>query len=87
VQEALTNALKHAHGSRTAVRVQHGEGEIRVQVSTGGSRSVKPPLPGGGRGLAGLAERVALLGGEFSADPQAGGGFVVRARIPVDGPA
>ncbi|GAB3659282.1 histidine kinase [Glycomyces tarimensis] len=83
VQEALTNALKYAHGSRTSVRARHGEREITVEISTADS-SARAPVPGGsGRGLAGLRERVDVLGGDFSADPQAGGGFVVRARIPV----
>ncbi|MFJ9560386.1 sensor histidine kinase [Streptomyces fuscichromogenes] len=115
VQEALTNALKYAHGSRTSVRVRHDEKEITVEVGTTGpgASSASPSSPGGGagpgetsgsgeggrvgrsggspggsgRGLAGLRERVALLGGEFSAGRQADGAFVVRARIPVGNPA
>ncbi|WP_203924877.1 histidine kinase [Rugosimonospora africana] len=82
VQEALTNALKYAHGSRTAVRVRHLAREILVEVSTDGSGSRAASPGGSGRGLAGLRERVDVLGGEFSADQRAGGGFVVRARIP-----
>jgi signal transduction histidine kinase len=82
VQEALTNALKYAHGSRTAVHVCHSQREITVEVSTEGSGSGTASPGGSGRGLAGLRERVGVLGGEFSADPRAGGGFVVRARIP-----
>jgi signal transduction histidine kinase len=82
VQEALTNALKHARGSRTSVRVHHGEREIAVEVSTDGSGSRGASPGGSGRGLAGLRERVGVLGGDFSADRQAGAGFVVRARIP-----
>ncbi len=79
VQEALTNALKHARGSRTSVRVDHGEREIEVAVSTEGPGSASPG--GSGRGLAGLRERVGLLGGDFSADHH-GTGFLVHARIP-----
>ncbi|MDP4511496.1 sensor histidine kinase [Nonomuraea turcica] len=82
VQESLTNALKYAHGSRTVVRMRYGEKEITVDVSTEGSGSRAGSPGGSGRGLAGLRERVDALGGEFSADRQAGGGFVVRARIP-----
>lgn len=83
VQESLTNALKYAHGSRTSVQVCHGEREITVEVSTDGSGAGTATSPGGsGRGLAGLRERVGILGGDFSADRGAGGGFVVRARIP-----
>lgn len=82
VQEALTNALKYAHGSRTSVRVHHGEEEITVEVSTDGPGS-RAGSPGGtGRGLAGLRDRVDVLGGDFSAGLRAGGGFHVRARIP-----
>jgi signal transduction histidine kinase len=87
VQEALTNALKYAHGIRTSVAVRHGEKETTVEVGTEatGSGAVSPG--GSGRGLAGLRERVELLGGEFSAGPRAGGGFVVRARIPSGSPS
>jgi signal transduction histidine kinase len=87
VQESLTNALKYAHGSRTEVRVRYGEKEIYVEVGTDGSGSRTGAPGGSGRGLAGLRERVDALGGEFSADRQAGGGFVVRARIPAGSPS
>ena len=87
VQEALTNALKYAHGSRTSVRLRYGEREIIVEVSTDGSGSRAGSPGGSGRGLAGLRERVDALGGEFSADRRAGGGFVVRARIPAGSPS
>ncbi|MFD4597807.1 sensor histidine kinase [Streptomyces sp. NPDC058464] len=87
VQEALTNALKYAHGSRTSVRVRHGGKEITVEVGTDGSGPAPASLGGSGRGLAGLRERVAVLGGEFSAGPADDGRFVVRARIPAGSPA
>ncbi len=82
VQEALTNALKHARGRRTVVRVRHEEGAIDVEVATDGGGRTAGPGEGGGRGLAGLRDRVALLGGDVSAGREAGGIFVVRARIP-----
>ena len=81
VQEALTNALKYAHGSRTEVLVRHRSAEIFVEVSTDGTGK-RPAVGGSGRGLAGLRERVDLLGGEFSAGGRPGGGFRVTARIP-----
>ncbi|MEU7840060.1 histidine kinase [Micromonospora sp. NPDC049114] len=87
VQEALTNALKYARGSRTTVHVQHGEMETTVQVSTEGSGSYSEGPGGSGRGLAGLRERVDVLGGDFSAGRQADGSFVVRARIPTGSPS
>ena len=78
----------HADGGRTTVRVEHGKGEITVQESTDGGPGRSAELLGGsGRGLAGLRERVGVLGGEFSAGHQAAGGFVVHARIPVGSPS
>ncbi|MCR6487763.1 histidine kinase [Amycolatopsis sp. OK19-0408] len=77
VREALTNALKHAHGSPTTVLVRHGNGAVTVEVGTAGARPRATPVGG----LAGLRERVAVLGGEFTAGPE-DGGFLVRARIP-----
>ncbi|MGP3959961.1 sensor histidine kinase [Nonomuraea sp. 3N208] len=87
VQESLTNALKYAHGSPTVVHVRYGEKEISVEVSTDGPGSRAASPGGSGRGLAGLRDRVVALGGEFSADRQAGGGFLVRARIPAENPS
>ncbi|WP_229067485.1 histidine kinase [Actinoplanes sp. DH11] len=87
VQEALTNALKYAHGSRTTVHVHHGKGETTVEISTDGSGSGSASPGGSGRGLAGLRERVTVLGGDFSAGAQTGGGFLVRARIPAGNPS
>lgn len=81
VQEALTNALKYAHGGRTVVHVRYTEEETTVEVTTDPGSSTASP-GGSGRGLTGLRERVDALGGEFSADRRADGGFVVRARIP-----
>ncbi|QKG23715.1 two-component system sensor kinase [Actinomadura verrucosospora] len=85
VQEALTNVLKYAHGSRAEVEVRYAGREITVEVGNDGSGSRAAAVGGSGRGLAGLSERVAALGGEFSADPRPGGGFLVRARIPSGG--
>lgn len=83
VQEALTNALKHAPGRPTAVRLRHGVERIEVEVTTKGPAAAPAPGVGpGGRGLAGLRERVRLLDGELEAGPAADGGFSVRASIP-----
>ncbi|MGA5301862.1 sensor histidine kinase [Nucisporomicrobium flavum] len=87
VQEALTNALKYAHGHPTTVHVRHGEKEMTVEVSTDGTGSSAASPGGSGRGLAGLRERVGVLGGEFDAGARPGGGFVVRARIPAGSPS
>lgn len=87
VREALTNALKYDHGGHTAVRVRHAPKEIIVEVRTDGSGSGAAAPGGSGRGLAGLGERVGVLGGDFCAGREPGGGFLVRARIPSGGVA
>ncbi|MEU2678503.1 histidine kinase [Streptomyces sp. NPDC007107] len=87
VQESLTNALKYAHGSATSVRVRHRDEEITVEVSTDRTGSKVPLTGGSGRGLAGLRERVDVLGGDFHAGRQPDGGFTVRVRIPARSPS
>jgi signal transduction histidine kinase len=92
VQEALTNALKYGDGTRAEVSVRYAERHLRVEVlNTGPSvlgGSVPPPAaqaaPGTGRGLIGLRERVALYGGDLDARRRFGGGYRVRARIPLE---
>lgn len=81
VQESLTNALKHAAGQRTVVRVRYGT-DVDIEVSTDGPAAAASP---DGRGLTGLRERVGVVGGELRAGGRTGGGFVVRARIPARG--
>ncbi|MEU7830284.1 histidine kinase [Nonomuraea sp. NPDC049129] len=82
VQEALTNAVKHAAGERTLVHVRHGEEWMDVEITTDGPSRAGLGR-GGGRGLVGLRERVSVVGGELSAGVRSGGGFTVRARIPM----
>jgi signal transduction histidine kinase len=78
VQEALTNALKYAAGQRTKVRVRHAD-EVEIEVIT--LAVEESGAPSGGRGLAGLRERVQMLGGRFEAGPHEEG-FRVWALIP-----
>ncbi|WP_435239644.1 sensor histidine kinase [Streptomyces sp. YPW6] len=91
VQEALTNVVRHAPGARTRVALGLRGDVLLVEVvndpPAGGA-----PVPGAlgsgegpGLGLVGLRERAALLGGSLEAGP-AGGGFLVRARLPRSGP-
>jgi signal transduction histidine kinase len=83
VQEALTNALKHAAGSRTVVNVHHGDEWMDLEVST--DKSSRPGLGrGSGRGLVGMRERVNVVGGDLRADSRPDGGFTVWARIPLE---
>ena len=82
VQEALTNVLKHAGPVDVDVEVGPDEhGALRVEVSSGPG-SAAATVPGSNRGLAGMRERVAALGGTLAAAPRADGGFVVTAGLP-----
>ena len=92
VQEALTNALRHGDGGRAEVSVRYADHALRVEVlNTGpsvltGGPAVPRPREGTGRGLLGLRERVAVYGGDLDARRRLGGGYRVRARIPLDRP-
>jgi signal transduction histidine kinase len=88
VQEALTNVTRHAGPATATVRVSYGDRDLSVQVDDDGrGRSPQGKAPGGGKGIVGMRERVAALGGELQAGPRPGGGFRVRARLPLDGAA
>jgi signal transduction histidine kinase len=82
VQEALTNAVKHAPGTDTLVQVDYAEDDITVRVANEQLLGGPPRTSGGGRGIAGLRARVDAVGGELSASPGADG-FVVKARLPL----
>jgi signal transduction histidine kinase len=84
VQEALTNVLKHAPGSRVHLLVRRAPGAIDLVVVDDGPGGL--PDASGGQGLIGMRERAALVGGRLSAGPALGGGFRVQARLPVEGP-
>ncbi len=88
VQEALTNVLKHAGKPRTSVSLDCRDGDLLVAVADVGPPipAAVPAVPGGGRGLLGLRERVALYGGQLEAGPLPAGGWQVRARFPFDPP-
>ncbi|MFJ3876413.1 sensor histidine kinase [Streptomyces sp. NPDC090077] len=86
VQEALTNAVKHAPGGGVTVDIEHGAEHTRVSVVNGAAAG-DGPVPGpGGRGLAGLRERVAVLGGTLRTGP-CQDGFRVTAVLPHRTPA
>jgi signal transduction histidine kinase len=80
VQEALTNALKHAGGAPATVVVRHLPDELEIEVTDrggGGGSNGKV-----GHGLIGMRERVALYDGSISAGPDEDGGYRVRASLP-----
>lgn len=83
VQEALTNVARHARPDAAVVRLAYGDDDVTVEVDDAGvHRSDGNGAPG--NGIAGMRERVAALGGEFSAGPRPDAGFRVKARLPLD---
>jgi signal transduction histidine kinase len=80
VQEALTNAIKHAGASAAEVVVRRTEDEVELEVVDDGAG---PSGNGRGQGLIGMRERASVLGGEVEAGPKSGGGFRVRAKLPL----
>ena len=86
VQEALTNALKHAGPASAAVTVRYAADGVEVEVRDDGrGAAAGADRPDGtGHGLVGMRERVDLFGGDLRAGPQPGGGFAVRARLPLE---
>jgi signal transduction histidine kinase len=85
VQEALTNALKHAGPARAAVAVRYAADALELEVTDDG-RGAVPAGDGHGHGLIGMRERAALYGGTLETGPAEHGGFAVRARLPLEGP-
>jgi len=85
VQESLSNASRHAPGAPVTVSVDHDAGAVLLRVANGPGQSPEDswPTAGAGQGLAGMRERVALLGGSLSAGRSPDGGFVVAAVLPV----
>jgi signal transduction histidine kinase len=83
VQEALSNAVRHAPGSQVEVELDYRPGGLVLRVVNGPARSAPIPSPGTGHGVLGMAERAAMLGGELTAEPQPDGGFAVTAVLPL----
>jgi signal transduction histidine kinase len=82
VQEALTNVVRHAGNCRVDLSMRREGDALLVRVDDDGN-SPPPSDLGRGHGLAGMRERVAALGGTFTAGPRDGGGFSVTARLPI----
>jgi signal transduction histidine kinase len=79
VQEALGGALEHGHAGLARVKVSYGAEHIELEVADDGGAPARP--------LLGIRERVTLLGGQLRAGARRDGGHVVRARLPLGGPA
>ena len=82
VQEALTNAVKHAGPARARVAVRYLPRELELEITDDGS-GPRATGDGTGHGLVGMRERVALYGGSLDTGPVNGRGFAVRARLPI----
>jgi signal transduction histidine kinase len=82
VQEALTNTLKHAGPARACVTLRYRAQALELEVLDDGRGA--PSLGGGGFGLVGMRERAALYGGSLDAGPRPGGGYALRARLPLE---
>jgi signal transduction histidine kinase len=80
VQESLTNTVRHAAAGRVTVLLQYTPMSVVVEVADDGSGGDEHA---GGHGIMGMRERVAALGGALTAGPGEGGGFTVRATIPI----
>jgi signal transduction histidine kinase len=81
VQEAVTNTLKHSGGARAAVTVRYCEDALELEIVDDGQFGRNDDS--GGHGIAGMRERVRLFGGELDAGRHPGGGYAVRARLPL----
>jgi len=82
VQEALTNALKHAGPARARVTVRYGASELEIEVTDDGAGGPQG-APAGAHGLVGMRERVSLFGGDLATGTRDNGGYAVRARLPL----
>jgi signal transduction histidine kinase len=85
LQESITNAIRHAGPARVTISISYGPSDLEILVADDGQGQSAPDrgAAGGGRGIVGMRERAALLGGELTAGPQPGAGFQVRARLPL----
>jgi signal transduction histidine kinase len=86
VQEALSNAMRYAPGSRVRLNVAYRPGALGLEVCNDAAPPPFPPLTGGGHGIIGMRERAAMLGGTLDAGPADDGGFQVTALLPVSAP-
>jgi len=89
VQEALTNARRHAPGAAVDVELRYADDVLRLRVRDNGPGPPDPPVGAGlptGHGLLGMRERAAAAGGSLRAGEAPGGGFCVEAELPAESP-
>ncbi|TMR23432.1 sensor histidine kinase [Nonomuraea turkmeniaca] len=84
VQEALSNAMRHAPGAPVAVRLCYHPHALTIRVANAAPAAAVPPSPGAGHGLLGMRERAAMLGGDLVTGPTPDGGYEVSVFLPVD---
>ena len=90
IQEGLTNVMKHAGAAKTTIMLDYGDAVLQVEVADDGqpgpgtSPDGSAVIPGTGRGLLGLRERVTMYGGDFDVGRRPDGGWRIRAQIPLD---
>ncbi|WP_242574685.1 sensor histidine kinase [Streptomyces sp. NP-1717] len=83
IQEALSNALRHAPGATATVEVSYVLGGLGLRIVNTPPQGLVKPSPGAGHGITGMRERVSMLNGEMTARLLADGGYEVAAFIPV----
>lgn len=79
-QEALTNVVKHSRATRAEVALSYAADHVAIRIRDNGRGVVGPA--GAGRGLVGMRERVAAVGGQLRTGPCGGAGFLVEATLP-----
>jgi signal transduction histidine kinase len=87
VQEALTNALRHAGPATASISLAYEPDRLLLDIvddGQGSSANSDDPMPGFGHGIAGMRERALAVGGDLEAAPQPAGGFRVRATLPLE---
>jgi signal transduction histidine kinase len=85
LQEALSNAMRHAAGSQVDIQLRYREDGLHLDVRNGKGTRAAAAQPGGGHGIVGMRERAAMLGGSLHARPTEDGGFRVIAYLPANG--
>ncbi|WP_405999538.1 sensor histidine kinase [Streptomyces sp. NBC_00829] len=83
IQEALSNALRHAPGSTANIEISYVLGGLGLRIVNTAPQGLVKPSPGAGHGITGMRERVTMLNGEMTAEPTDDGGYAVTAFIPV----